>query len=87
MSVTMAGRGQGPPMLGEERARCHTMIRRQGRGFATHPPDGDFAMQRSCPTAAVDGKLAPALRNALQQFAKPWYRPRSLRVFRDDASL
>src|SRR5262245_16442400 len=36
---------------------------------------------------AVDGRLAPAIRDALQQFAKPWYRPRALRVFWDDASL
>jgi WD40 repeat protein len=35
----------------------------------------------------VDGKLAPALEGALQRFAKPWYRMRALRVFRDDASL
>ncbi len=36
---------------------------------------------------AVDGKLAPALQRGLQRFAKPWYRMRALRVFRDDASL
>jgi hypothetical protein len=36
---------------------------------------------------AVDGKLAPALQSSLQRFAKPWYRMRTLRVFRDDASL
>jgi WD40 repeat protein len=36
---------------------------------------------------AVDGKLAPALQSALQRFAKPWYRARAKRVFRDDASL
>lgn len=36
---------------------------------------------------AVDGKLAPALQGALHRFAKPWYRLRALRVFRDDASL
>ena len=36
---------------------------------------------------AVDGKLAPALQRGLQRFAKPWYRLRALRVFRDDASL
>ena len=27
---------------------------------------------------AADGKLAPALQNALQRFAKPWYRLRAL---------
>jgi WD40 repeat protein len=36
---------------------------------------------------AVDGRLAPALQGALHRFAKPWYRLRALRVFRDQASL
>jgi WD40 repeat protein len=36
---------------------------------------------------AVDGRLAPALQRALHRFAKPWYRLRALRVFRDEASL
>jgi WD40 repeat protein len=36
---------------------------------------------------ALDDKLAPALQAGLQRFAKPWYRLRALRVFRDDASL
>jgi hypothetical protein len=36
---------------------------------------------------ALDGTLAPALQTGLEQFAKPWYRPRALRVFRDNASL
>jgi WD40 repeat protein len=36
---------------------------------------------------AVDGRLAPALQDGLHRFAKPWYRLRSLRIFRDDASL
>src|SRR5215210_5566664 len=36
---------------------------------------------------AADGRLAPALQGGLQRFAKPWYRVRALRVFRDDASL
>jgi WD40 repeat protein len=36
---------------------------------------------------AVDGRLAPSLQSALQRFAKPWYRLRALRVFRDEASL
>jgi WD40 repeat protein len=35
----------------------------------------------------ADGKLGPALQRGLQRFAKPWYRLRALRVFRDDASL
>jgi WD40 repeat protein len=36
---------------------------------------------------AVDGKLAPSLYAGLQRFAKPWYRARALRVFRDEAVL
>jgi hypothetical protein len=36
---------------------------------------------------AVDGKLAPRLHAGLHAFAKPWYRLRALRVFRDETSL
>ena len=36
---------------------------------------------------AADGKLAPALQAALHRFAKPWYRLRALRVFRDKTNL
>ena len=36
---------------------------------------------------AADGRLAPALQTGLQQFAKPWYRLRALRVFRDQTGL
>lgn len=36
---------------------------------------------------AADGKLAPAIQSALQVFAKPWYRLRAIRVFRDKTSL
>ena len=36
---------------------------------------------------AGDGRLAPAVQSALQKFAKPWYRLRALRVFRDKTSL
>jgi WD40 repeat protein len=35
----------------------------------------------------ADGKLSPALQTALHQFAKPWYRLRAIRVFRDKSSL
>lgn len=34
-----------------------------------------------------DGSFAPALQTALERFAKPWYRMRAVRVFRDDADL
>lgn len=36
---------------------------------------------------AADGRLAPALQRAMQQLAKPWYRVRALRVFRDESAL
>ncbi len=36
---------------------------------------------------ALDGKLAPVFQRELERFAKPWYRMRSVRVFRDEASL
>jgi len=36
---------------------------------------------------AGDGKLAPALQSSLHHFAKPWYRLRSMHVFRDKTSL
>lgn len=36
---------------------------------------------------AADGKLAPALQSALQSFAKPWYKLRALRIFRDKTTL
>ena len=36
---------------------------------------------------AADGLLAPRLQAALQSFAKPWWKRRALRLFRDEASL
>jgi WD40 repeat protein len=36
---------------------------------------------------AADGKLAPALQSGLHRFARPWYRLRAMRVFRDKTSL
>src|SRR5262249_22488829 len=36
---------------------------------------------------AADGKLAPSLQSALHRFAKPFYRLRAIRVFRDKTSL
>ena len=35
----------------------------------------------------ADGRLAPALQKAMQRLAKPWYRVRALRVFRDESAL
>jgi hypothetical protein len=36
---------------------------------------------------ALKGELAAALQRWLERFATPWYRPRSLRIFRDYTSL
>ncbi len=36
---------------------------------------------------AADGKLAPAVQTGLHRFAKPWYRLRAMRVFRDETTL
>jgi WD40 repeat protein len=36
---------------------------------------------------AADNRLAPALQSALHRFAKPWYRLRAIRVFRDKTTL
>lgn len=36
---------------------------------------------------ALDGTLAPTLQREIERFAKPWFRMRMLRVFRDDANL
>lgn len=36
---------------------------------------------------AADDKLAPVLQSALHRFAKPWYRLRVLRIFRDKTGL
>ncbi len=36
---------------------------------------------------AADGAFAPALQTALQRFAKPWFKLRELKVFRDGANL
>ncbi|RSM34356.1 hypothetical protein DMA12_48650 [Amycolatopsis balhimycina DSM 5908] len=34
-----------------------------------------------------DGELAPFLQKEVERFATPWYRPRSSRIFRDNANL
>ncbi|HEV3471234.1 MAG TPA: TIR domain-containing protein, partial [Pyrinomonadaceae bacterium] len=36
---------------------------------------------------AGDGELAPAVQRALHRLAKPWYRLRAMRVFRDQTNL
>jgi WD40 repeat protein len=36
---------------------------------------------------AADGLLAPRVQAALQRFAKPWWKRRAIRLFRDESSL
>jgi WD40 repeat protein len=36
---------------------------------------------------AADDLLAPRMQSALQRFAKPWWKRRALRIFRDESSL
>jgi len=36
---------------------------------------------------AADGQLAPTLQSALHRFAKPFYKLRAVRVFRDKSNL
>ena len=36
---------------------------------------------------AADGKLAPAVQHALHRIAKPWYKLRTMRIFRDKTNL
>src|ERR1700736_4471264 len=36
---------------------------------------------------SADGRLAPAVQAGLQRLARPWYRIRALRVFRDESGL
>lgn len=56
--------------------------RDQATGRGSHSYDAFISYSH-----AVDGKLAPALQQALSRFAKPWNRLRALRVFHDEASL
>jgi WD40 repeat protein len=75
--VTARGRGLG--------ALTQAFLERLGLASG---PAGDNAYHAFISYShAVDGALAPALQRGLQRFAKPWYRARAVRVFRDEASL
>ncbi|WP_052864187.1 WD40 domain-containing protein [Streptomyces niger] len=51
-------------------------------------PAGRFAYDAFISySRAADGELARGLQHGLHAFAKPWYRLRALRVFRDEGSL
>lgn len=57
---------------------------RQGAGVPCPEPRYDAFISYG---HAADGQLAPALQKGLQSFAKPWYRLRALRIFRDATGL
>jgi hypothetical protein len=60
------------------------LLRSWAKGELARPEKYDAFVSYS---HALDGVLAVALQTGLQRFAKPWYRPRALRVFRDNANL
>src|SRR3954451_9050699 len=68
--------------LGPHTTRLPKRTERRSAGVTT----GAYAAFLSYSHAA-DGKLAPALQSGLHGFARPWFRLRALRVFRDEASL
>jgi WD40 repeat protein len=75
-------------MLSRTVASIAAAAPRFGRGHAagSSPPQYAYTAFISY-SHALDDKLAPALQLALHRFARPWYRLRALRVFRDQASL
>ena len=52
-----------------------------------HQPDATKYSAFISYSRALDEPIAIAVQAGLHQLAKPWYRPRSLRVFRDEGSL
>jgi WD domain, G-beta repeat len=59
---------------------------RDGAGGATSGYNAFISYSHAL-DGALDGALAPTLQTGLERFAKPWYRPRALRVFRDTTNL
>jgi hypothetical protein len=51
------------------------------------PPGGSVYDGFISYSHAADDLLAPRLQAGLQRFAKPWWKRRALRIFRDEASL
>lgn len=56
-------------------------------GLVPTPPEGRRYHGFISYSHQADADLAAALQRGLQRFAKPWYRARALRVFRDNASM
>ena len=53
----------------------------------TPPPAGTLYDGFISYSHAADDLLAPRLQGGLQRFAKPWWKRRALRIFRDESSL
>ena len=51
------------------------------------PPGGSVYDGFISYSHAADDLLAPRLQAGLQRFAKPWWKRRALRIFRDESSL
>jgi WD40 repeat protein len=66
-------------------ARMHSLLERLG--LVPSPPSGHAYHGFISYSHEADTELAAALQKGLQRFAKPWYRARALRIFRDSASL
>lgn len=59
----------------------------RGTPARTGSPDAERYDAFISYSQAVSGKLAASLQRWLERFATPWYRPRSLRIFRDYTNL
>jgi hypothetical protein len=85
MAESGSSNGDGTATATEPRQRTRSFAIRLG--LVPDPPDRDAYHGFISYSHAADGKLARELQKGLQQFAKPWYRTRALRIFRDDAAL
>jgi hypothetical protein len=64
------------------------LFRRPEPGDEHKPGSGAFRFKAFLSYShAADGRLAPALQSALHRIARPWYRVRSMWVFRDKTGL
>jgi hypothetical protein len=84
MSESPSANGEGATAT-QPRPRTRSFAIRLG--LVPDPPDRDAYHGFISYSHAADEKLARELQRGLQQFAKPWYRTRALRIFRDDAAL
>ena len=67
-------------------ARCHALIAPVLLGAMNGRDEHGYDAFISY-SHGGDGKLAPTLQTGIERFAKPWYRIRALKVFRDQSSL